>query len=380
MTVAVGIPCYKAHNTLDRCLASVLTQTKAPDKVYIANDNPEDNQDSYDSVLNRYNSMLNIEFIKCDENKGPGVARNRALEACKEDFITFIDADDVLMPHAIELLCAAIRPTTVVSQAPFLSPMRNMPKMTPQGPKHDEILPLQFNARNDITHPWVFGRLYNVKYLKDNKFNFSELRQMEDGYLNACIRLSIEGTQFQWALNDLPVYIWNEGSEHSITRVHTDKNDIPVYNYGSCAIGADIAFKMAFDTVSKLNPFNPAITRSAAEMMVDKYFRYYEVIDNYPEFSSINDMLSIYWYHKVFKRFASNVDFEVLEQIYLRHPASFKHIPDETFKQWFDRISNHTTYDKNVLLKCINELPDDIQACQKLSGCHPYDAVNKYMD
>lgn len=378
MTVAVGIPCYKAHSTLDKCLASIYTQTKLPDTVYIANDNPEDNEGSYDGILSKYADKFNIKFLTCEENKGPGVARNRALEACTEDFITFIDADDIFMPSAIELLLSSVKMNVVVSQAPFLMPVRNAPKMTQNGPDLQNIVPLQFNARNDIGHPWVFGRMYNVKYLKENEFNFSELRQMEDGYLNACIRMSIEGTSLQWVINDMPAYIWSEGSEHSITRVHTLTNEIPVYNYGSCAIGADLAFKMAFERVSKRNPFNPAISRTAAEMMVDKYFRYYEVLENYKEFSTINDLLSIYWYRYVFKVYARNVEFDVLEQMYLHRPTQFKHIPDETFKQWFDRIK-HATYSKDELLDAINALPDDIQVCQKLSGCHPYEVVQNYM-
>lgn len=375
ITIAVGIPVYKAHNTLRKCLASVLAQTRCPDKVYISNDNPGD---LYDDITSDF-PMLNIEFIDCDFNLGPGVARNRILEKCTEDYITFIDADDTVTPYMIELLLSNINnPTIVVSQAAFLQPMRNQPRMTPQGPNMRDIAPLQFMPRNDIQHPWVFGRLYSVKYLKDNGFDFSSLRQMEDGYLNACIRLSIEGTQFQWAITDMPVYLWNEGSEHSITRIHTKSNEIPVYNYGSCAIGADLAHSMAIAKVGKKNPFTPAIPRMAAEIMVNKYFQLFEVKDNYSEFYDINYFLAVYWYHNIFSKWAATVERDVLEQIYLQHPNTFKHIPDMTFTQFMDNIAAQQ-FSKEAILTACKNLPDDIIKCQQESGCTSYDIVEKYM-
>jgi hypothetical protein len=56
-------------------------------------------------------------------------------------------------------------------------------------------LPPRLLPRNEIEHPWVFGRLYNVKFLKENKIKFSSLRAMEDGEFNWKIRMLIEGTQ-----------------------------------------------------------------------------------------------------------------------------------------------------------------------------------------
>ena len=32
---------------------------------------------------------------------------------------------------------------------------------------------IRMTPRNDDGHPWVFGRLYNVKFLKDNNIRFS---------------------------------------------------------------------------------------------------------------------------------------------------------------------------------------------------------------
>jgi len=73
----------------------------------------------------------------------------------------------------------------------------------------------------------VFGRAYNIKFLRDFKISFSELRAMEDGEFNWKIRMTVEGSK--WLINviDAPIYLWRIGSEHSITRIGESKNGIP---------------------------------------------------------------------------------------------------------------------------------------------------------
>ena len=45
-----------------------------------------------------------MRVIKGEENGGPGVACQRILDTTQCEFITFADADDLLMPRAIEVM------------------------------------------------------------------------------------------------------------------------------------------------------------------------------------------------------------------------------------------------------------------------------------
>jgi hypothetical protein len=81
--------------------------------------------------------------------------------------------------------------------------------------------------RNDLGHPWVFGRLYNTNFLKSNQIEFSKLRAMEDGEFNWKIRMTIEGSPLQINIIEAPIYLWRIGSEHSITRIGVDEDGIP---------------------------------------------------------------------------------------------------------------------------------------------------------
>ena len=85
--LTVGIPAYKAENHICDALSSIQIQTvKDNISIIIASDNPSDN---YKFVEKRYPD-LDITILSCDKNTGSGLVRQRALDACKTDWITFI--------------------------------------------------------------------------------------------------------------------------------------------------------------------------------------------------------------------------------------------------------------------------------------------------
>lgn len=90
--ITIGIPAFKAENHICDCLASIQIQSIRKEiSIIIAKDNPEDN---YEFVKNRF-PELDITILDCDKNTGPGLARQRCLDAASTEWITWIDADDV---------------------------------------------------------------------------------------------------------------------------------------------------------------------------------------------------------------------------------------------------------------------------------------------
>ena len=204
--LTVGIPAYKAEDHIRDCISSIMIQTIRDNiSIIIAKDNPSDN---YDFLIKDY-PKLDIKILDCEKNTGPGLARQRCLEAATTDWITFIDADDIFItPFALEsLIKGVVKPEVIEVQAPFCQEVQNHPKG------------IRMVPRNDPGHPWVFGRMYNVNFLKKNEIGFTKLRAMEDGELNWKIRMTIEGSPFLINIVNDPVYLWRTGSEHSITRM-----------------------------------------------------------------------------------------------------------------------------------------------------------------
>lgn len=350
--VTIGIPAYKAEKHISDCLGSIQMQSCKKDiSVVIAKDNPKDD---YSFVKKRY-PELDITLLDCKENGGPGLARQRCLDAAKTDWITFIDADDVFYtPFAIEQLVKGIADNqTIEVQGMFLQEITG----------NDAVRSV---PQNNVGHAWVFGRLYSVKFLKQNKIKFSELRAMEDGELNFKIRMTIEGSPFKINVINDPVYLWRVGSEHSITRIGADDEDgIPQYNFDLCQIGATIASIRAAKFCKENNPFNGGIDRFVTEMMVDKYFTYVECFDKKPIFAEQNFFNAKRFYHECFKDIEHNISKKILGDIYtaqrMQHgPELIGIIPEISFFEFMDKIKTEEYGGEEELMKIRNKLPEKV--------------------
>ena len=94
--VSIIIPCYNQARFLSEAIESVLKQSYSPLEVIVVDDGSSDNTSE---VAARY-SMVRL--IKQD-NQGLARARNRGLAESKGEYVNFLDADDRLLPNAIEL-------------------------------------------------------------------------------------------------------------------------------------------------------------------------------------------------------------------------------------------------------------------------------------
>lgn len=351
-TLTVGIPAFKAHKQIRDCLSSIQMQTKRDDvSVIIANDHPGD---SYKYLEKAYPD-LDISFVDCKENGGPGLARQRALDACKTDWITFIDADDVFFsPFSLEMLLKGVTQANVIEvQGPFFQEVEENPHGVRMAP------------RNDVGHPWVFGRMYNTKFLKQNDIGFSELRAMEDGEFNWKIRMTIEGSPLVINVINDPIYLWRVGSEHSITRTGRDEDGIPQYNFDLCQLGATIASIKAAKFCKKKNPFNGGIDRFVTEMMVGQYFTYVECLGKKKIFAEQNFYNAKRFYHECFKDIENRIDEKILKDIYTVQLAAKSQdligiIPEITFFEFMDRVKTEEYKAEEELKEIRSRLPKEI--------------------
>lgn len=358
MKITVGIPAYMAELHISDCLASIQMQSIKKDiEVIIASDYPGDD---YSYLWDRFPD-LDIRILDCDENTGAGKARQRCIYAAKTEWITFIDADDVFYtPFALEQLCKGIQPNVIEVQGTFLQEIENNPQF-------------RFVPQENIGHPWVFGRLYNIRFLKQNGIGFSDLRAMEDGELNWKIRMTIEGSPF--IINVIPetVYLWRIGSEHSITRTGAEEDGIPQYNFDLCQTGATIASIRAAKFCREKNPFNGGIDRFIVEMMVDKYFTWIECLDKKPVFADQNFFNAKRFYHECFKEIEPRISKKILADIYTlqraQHgPDLIGIIPKISFFEFMDMVKTEDYGGEDELMEIRQKLPQEILNNDKKTG------------
>lgn len=108
-SVAVVIPCYKAHSFLERAVDSVLHQTVKPRELIFVDDaSPDDGKtkrliERLQLKIASKNLEISVIAIYLDQNIGPGGARNVGWDSANQPWIAFLDADDAWHPGKLEI-------------------------------------------------------------------------------------------------------------------------------------------------------------------------------------------------------------------------------------------------------------------------------------
>ena len=101
--LSIIIPLYNCERYIKQCLDSIFRQemNESEFEVIVIDDGSKDN--GYSLASEYAKSHLNIRVVK-QENQGVACARNNAIKQAKGDFITFVDADDMLVSGSLKTL------------------------------------------------------------------------------------------------------------------------------------------------------------------------------------------------------------------------------------------------------------------------------------
>ena len=196
--VSVIIPVFNAGDAIRACVESVVKQTYKDIQIVLVDDGSTDNSGRIcDELAEGINSLLddhqpnrqyseqqsssseealkyNIEpagisiTVIHTVNKGVSAARNAGLKAAEGDWITFIDADDIVTEDYLERLVSAVNAfkTPISSKDPAITEHRTYPLMMVT--MTDRIAPdtdmsgyyyIEHGVLNEDSHVW--GKLYN---------------------------------------------------------------------------------------------------------------------------------------------------------------------------------------------------------------------------
>jgi len=101
--VSTIIPCFKCAETIERTVDSIAKQTLIPKEVILVNDASTDHTiDILKKLQNIYGKEW-IKIIDLKKNVGPGQARNLGWESATQDYLAFLDADDIWHPQKLEI-------------------------------------------------------------------------------------------------------------------------------------------------------------------------------------------------------------------------------------------------------------------------------------
>ena len=272
----IGIPIYKSRKTLPKALDSLVAQTKNNFIVCLSIDGDNEN---YNDIIKEYQHRgLKIRIINSKENGGPGVARQRVLDTTQCDYIMFLDSDDMLLPRAVSILYTQAKLGNYdIVRSSFIREEKN---------QQDLYLPQNVN-----TITWFHGKIYKVKYLKDNNICFlPDLRADEDAYFNL---IAWNSTKQRGELSEI-TYLWRF-NENSITRANKTKEYfIKTHMY---------YIRSQTEGLKKLAELNPTMNgKLIAQTLINIYMyymhaRYYQLPEG-PMNESISSLKTLPWMQK----------------------------------------------------------------------------------
>lgn len=99
--ISIIVPVYNSERYLAACLDSILTQSYQNLEIIVVNDG---SSDFSLEILKKYEESDDRLTVYSQENSGPSEARNIGLSVATGNLITFVDSDDMLLPHALEEL------------------------------------------------------------------------------------------------------------------------------------------------------------------------------------------------------------------------------------------------------------------------------------
>ncbi|MBZ5749697.1 glycosyltransferase family 2 protein [Metabacillus rhizolycopersici] len=99
--VSIIVPVYNCENYISTCLESILNQTYSKIEIIIVNDGSIDKSEQ---IIMEYKEKDNRIIYLYQENSGPSEARNKGILTSTGEYLVFIDSDDTVDKHYIELL------------------------------------------------------------------------------------------------------------------------------------------------------------------------------------------------------------------------------------------------------------------------------------
>jgi glycosyltransferase involved in cell wall biosynthesis len=109
--VSVVIPFFNEIHLAIRAAQSVLAQTHAKLELLLVDDGSTEPTDALRELAR---ADRRVKLIR-QENAGPGAARNHGMRLARGDYIAFLDADDLFLPHKLQRQIAAMQDAGAVA-------------------------------------------------------------------------------------------------------------------------------------------------------------------------------------------------------------------------------------------------------------------------
>lgn len=172
---SVIIPVYNGEKTIERALASLISNKNWIYEVIIVNDHSNDNTIK---LAQQFQEFLPLKFLTSSGNHNPGVARQTGLLAASGQWITFLDADDCLTANCLQYVWKQIQLYENIVLLHSKTIYYELGTLIPENIEYSDGS--------------CGGNFYKRDFLTENNLSFHDkLRMSEDEYFNRKITLFI---------------------------------------------------------------------------------------------------------------------------------------------------------------------------------------------
>ena len=232
--LSIIIPIYNVGDYISECLDSILHQSFKDLEVICVNDGSTDN--SLD-ILNRYKESDNRVIIIDKANEGSGVARNYGLGVARGEYVYFVDADDILIDNALQIIVdtADAKKTDILifgAYSYYDGKKKNGGYSANKLPwKYlNKVFSAQDIKRSIFKFPsTAWTKLYRRDFLVKNNIKFQEIRAGQDQLLFFHSMIKAQ----RIALLPKNLYCYRKNRSGAITASKKKQNYSPIYVFSA---------------------------------------------------------------------------------------------------------------------------------------------------
>ena len=303
MLVSIIIPIYKAEQHLKRCVESVLRQTYKDIEIILVDDG---SPDECPLICDNYKEKHSRIKVIHSENYGQSVARNKGMELASGKYISFVDADDVLVDNAIERLVSMAEKGRydivsgnyfrVDEEIKISSNLYSSGEINKYGCKDHRKRYNLFKTSSSFGYVW--GKIYRRSYINEHKVRFDSAKEvfMEDSLFN------LKAFSFNpkyYVLNE-PIYYYYvyEASTSNKKEDVTDKVLNMIQNY-ECFLKSEGKYEENIELFVPLGArvFCWAITKK----ILSEGLSFNNIYNTIIEFSNCESMVRLFSHKKAIK-------------------------------------------------------------------------------
>lgn len=216
--VSIVMPCYQNGQTLARTVRSIQAQTEQSWELIAVDDGSRD--DTLAALTQLAQDEPRMRVIH-QENGGVSAARNAGMEAARGTWLSFVDADDHLLPHALHHLLSLTDEETDIACGAYVMRFRDEGGREEHHACADGDLQVVLESllRGDSALNSMCARLYRTQLIREHGVRAPEgVKVGEDVLFN----LDAFAAARAWRMSGETVYIYEFGGDSAMTRARKD--------------------------------------------------------------------------------------------------------------------------------------------------------------